>query len=139
MAIPCGLEKKKIKTIELFISSNIGRKQMLESKVQNSIRCALSKYGIVFRTNSGEFWQGKQVYSQEFKQPVLTNLRRVQGFSDLLFIRNGGQTVFIETKNEVGCLRPDQKNFLSRMQSMGFSAGVARSDAEAVKLIEKKL
>lgn len=116
---------------------------MLESKIQNSIRCALSKYGIVFRTNSGEFWQGKQVYSQEFKQPVLTNLRRVQGlpkgFSDLLFIRNGGQTVFIETKNEVGCLRPDQKKFLSRMQSMGFLAGVARSDVEAVKLIEKKL
>lgn len=114
---------------------------MLESKIQNSIRCALSKFGAVFRTNSGQFWQGKQVYSQEFKQPVLINLRRVDGlpagFSDLLFIAPG-KVVFIETKNESGRLRPDQKNFLGRMRSMGYTAGVARSDEEAVKLIESQ-
>lgn len=114
---------------------------MLESKIQNQIRCALSKFGAVFRTNSGQFWQGKQVYSKEFKQPVLINLRRVDGlpagFSDLLFV-GPGNTAFIETKNEVGRLRPEQKNFLGRMRSMGYPAGVARSVDEAVKLIESK-
>lgn len=115
---------------------------MLESKIQNQIRCSLSQHGIVFRTNSGDFWQGKQVYSKEFKQPVLINLRRIQGlpkgFSDLLFVGPNRNTAFIETKNEVGCLRPDQKNFLERMRSIGYPAGVARSVDEAVKLIEHR-
>lgn len=112
---------------------------MLESTIQNSIRVALSKYGTVFRTNSGGFWQGRTVYSKEFHQPVLIDLRRVDGlpagFSDLLFVAPG-KVVFIETKNESGRLRPDQKNFLGRMRSMGYAAGVARSDEEAVRLIE---
>lgn len=112
---------------------------MLESKIQNQIRCTLSKFGTVFRTNSGQFWQGEQVYSQEFKQPVLINLRRVDGlpagFSDLLYIAPG-KVAFIETKNEVGRLRPDQKNFLGRMRAMGYAAGAARSVEEAVNLIE---
>ncbi len=112
---------------------------MLESKIQNQIRCELSKYGYVFRTNSGEFWQGQTVYSKEFHQPVLINLRRVDGlpagFSDLEFIEPG-KVAFIETKNELGRLRPEQKNFLSRMRSMGYIAGVARSVDEAVRLIE---
>ncbi|MDD4844894.1 MAG: VRR-NUC domain-containing protein [Anaerotignum sp.] len=115
---------------------------MRESNIQNSIRCALSKRGIVFRTNAGTFYQGKVVFSKEFGQRVLINLRRVDGlpagFSDLVFFGPGAQTAFIETKNEVGRLRPEQKVFLERMQSMGFSAGVARSDAEAVGLIEKE-
>lgn len=113
---------------------------MLESKIQNQIRCELSKYGCVFRTNSGQFWQGQTVFSKEFKQPVLINLRRVDGlpagFSDLLFIGPNKNIVFIETKNEIGRLRPDQKKFLERMRSMGYHAGVARSVDEAVKLIE---
>lgn len=111
---------------------------MLESKVQNRIRCELSKYGYVFRTNSGQFWQGQTVYSKEFHQPVLINLRRVDGlpagFSDLEFIAPG-KVAFIETKNELGRLRPEQKNFLERMRSMGYHAGVARSVDEAVRLI----
>lgn len=111
---------------------------MRESSIQNSIRVALSKYGVVFRTNSGEFWQGQTVYSKEFHQPVLINLRRVDGlpagFSDLLFI-GPGKVAFIETKNEVGRLREAQANFLNKMQAMGYAAGVARSDAEAVNLI----
>jgi hypothetical protein len=113
-----------------------------ESNIQNSIRCALSKHGIVFRTNAGTFYQGKVVFSKEFGQRVLINLRHVDGlpagFSDLVFFGPGAHTAFIETKNEVGRLRPEQKVFLERMQSMGFSAGVARSDAEAVGLIAKE-
>ena len=112
---------------------------MRESSIQNSIRVALSRYGVVFRTNSGEFWQGQTVYSKEFHQPVLINLRRVEGlpkgFSDLLFV-GSGKVAFVETKNEIGRLRPEQKNFIERMRTMGHIAGIARSDEEAVKLIE---
>lgn len=112
---------------------------MLESIIQNQIRCELSKYGIVFRTNSGQFWQGKQVYSKEFNQSVLINLRRVDGlpagFSDLLFI-GPNKVAFIETKNEVGRLRLDQKNFLGKMRVMGYASGVARSVEDALELIK---
>lgn len=114
---------------------------MRESNIQNSIRVALSPYGTVFRTNSGEFWQGQTVYSKEFHQPVLINLRRVdglpKGFSDLLFVAPG-KVAFIETKNEIGRLRSEQQNFLDRMRSMGHVAGVARSVDEAVGLIESR-
>ncbi|WP_413778112.1 VRR-NUC domain-containing protein [Caproicibacterium sp. XB1] len=114
---------------------------MKESNIQNAIRCELSKYGIVFRTNAGKFYQGQTVYSREFGQRVLINLRCVdglpKGFSDLVFFESGGKAVFIETKNEFGKLRPEQQMFLKRMQQLGFSAGVARSTDEAVSLIGK--
>lgn len=113
--------------------------QMRESTVQNSIRIALSRYGVVFRTNSGAFWQGQTVFSKEFHQPVLINLRRIEGlpagFSDLLFV-GPERVAFIETKNAIGRLRPEQKNFLERMRAMGHAAGVARSDKEATELIK---
>ena len=109
-----------------------------EKTVQDEIRIALSDHGIVFRTNSGEFWQGRQVYSKEFKQPVLINLRKVQGlpkgFSDLVFVGNG-YVAFIETKNETGKPRPDQINFIDRMRALNHRAGVARSVGDALEII----
>ena len=114
---------------------------MKESNIQNAIRCELSKYGVVFRTNAGKFYQGQAVYSREFDQRVLINLRCVdglpKGFSDLVFFGPGGKAAFIETKNESGRLRPEQQMFLERMRALGFSAGVARSVDEAVNLIGK--
>jgi hypothetical protein len=110
-----------------------------ESRIQSRIRLALSKYGICFRCNAGEFYQGRPVYSQEFNQRVLINLRTIHGlppgFPDLLFIRNDGTVFFIETKTDVGRLRPEQKNFIDRMDQIGITAGVARSVEDAIKLI----
>lgn len=113
---------------------------MRESIIQNQIRVELSKHGlIVFRTNAGEYWQGQRVFSKEYNQPVLINLRKVdglpKGFSDLLCIGNH-RTVFIETKNETGRIRPEQVKFLDRMKQLGHAAGVARSVEEAVRIIE---
>ncbi|MDE6834465.1 MAG: hypothetical protein K2J39_09530 [Ruminococcus sp.] len=58
-----------------------------EHRVQNEIRLAVTDECILFRTNAGDFWQGEVVYSKEFKQRVLINIRRVEGlpkgYSDL--------------------------------------------------------
>lgn len=109
-----------------------------ESIIQSEIRIALSKHGLIFRTNAGEFWQGKQVYSQEFKQRILINLRPVQGlpsgFSDLIFVGNGS-VAFVETKRLGENPRPDQEQFLSTMRRMNHAAGVARSVDDALALI----
>lgn len=115
---------------------------MLESKIQNQIRCELSSAdSVVFRTNAGEFFQGKQVYSQEFKQPVLINLRKVdglpKGFSDLFVVDRKG-VAFIETKNETGRIRPEQQNFINRMHQLGHRAGVARSVKEAQDIVDRR-
>lgn len=112
---------------------------MAEQDIQNGIRIALSKYGCVFRCNSGEFWQGEQVYNKEFKQTVLINLRRVQGlpkgFSDLIFFSFSGETAFIEVKKPGEKPKPDQVKFLSLMKKYKFKTGVARSIDDALKII----
>jgi len=112
---------------------------MRESDIQSKIRVALSQYGCVFRCNSGDFWQGERVYSQEFQEPVLIHLRRVcglpKGFSDLLFCGYDGRVAFVEIKQPRGRIRPEQANFLKLMQSYGYAAGIARSPEEAIKIV----
>ena len=109
-----------------------------EHRIQDEIRLALSEYGIVLRLNSGKFWQGRRVWSNEFQQYVLIDLRPVQGCpqgtSDLLFIGEKN-TAFIECKDDTGKLRPEQERFLSLMRSYGHRAGVARSVEDALKII----
>ncbi len=110
-----------------------------EHRIQDEIRLALSEYGIVLRLNSGKFWQGKRVWSNEFKQYVLTNLRPVQGCppgtSDLLFIGNEN-IAFIECKDDKGKTRDEQEKFIKIMRSYRHKAGVARSVEDAVEIIK---
>lgn len=111
-----------------------------EHKIQNEIRIAVSPYCVMFRTNAGDFWQGDLVYSREFGQRVLINLKRVEGlpkgYSDLSGVRDGdGKAVFIEVKTQKGRISQEQKKFIKRMQSAGAIAGVCRSVEDAVKLI----
>lgn len=112
--------------------------ELREANIQNAVRIALSRYGVVFRTNAGTFWQGTRVFSKEFNQPVLINLRKVDGlpagFSDLLFVGKN-QVAFVETKNDAGRLRDDQKRFGALMSELGHKFGVARSAEDAVALI----
>lgn len=109
-----------------------------EHYIQDSIRLALSDYGVVLRLNSGKFWQGKRVWSNEFQQYVLINLRPVQGCppgtSDLLFIGNEN-IAFIECKDEKGKTREEQEKFIKIMRSYGHKAGVARSIRDALLII----
>ena len=111
---------------------------MNEHQIQDLIRLALSEYGIVLRLNSGKFWQGKRVWSNEFQQYVLIDLRPVQGCppgtSDLLFICDDN-VAFIECKDDKGKLRPEQERFIEILRSYGHRAGVARSVEDALKII----
>ena len=108
-----------------------------ESILQNHIRVALSNYGVVFRTNAGAFWGGKRVWSEEFQQYVLINLKRVQGlpegFSDTLFIGKDN-LAFIEIKTPTGKVREPQRNFINVMRNYGHKAGIARSVEDAINI-----
>ncbi len=109
-----------------------------EHRIQDEIRLALSEYGVVLRLNSGKFWQGKRVWSNEFNQYVLIDLRPVQGCppgtSDLLFIGNEN-IAFIECKDDKGKTRDEQEKFIKIMHSYGHKAGIARSIEDAVEVI----
>lgn len=115
---------------------------MLESVIQNKIRCELSSADrVLFRTNAGEFFQGKQVFSKEFNQPVLINLRKVdglpKGFPDLFAVDRQG-VAFIETKTLTGKPSPEQIKFINRMRQLGHRAGIARSVEEALEIVNSR-
>ncbi len=114
-----------------------------EHLIQNEIRVALSSAdSVVFRTNAGTFYQGKRVYSKEFNQWVLINLRPVaglpEGFSDLIYIGKNN-VAFIETKNSTGKARKAQDNFIKRMTELGHKAGIARSVEDAKAIINGEI
>lgn len=93
---------------------------MTETDIQNSIRQALSPYGVVIRQNTGNF--------------ITPDGRHVKcgmtGLSDLLFIGDG-YIAFIEVKKPGGHIRPEQKNFIRRMWQFHHRAGIAHSVEEA--------
>ena len=102
----------------------MANKNIKEIDIQNAIRIALSKYGVVIRQNTGNF--------------ALKDGRRitcgVKGLSDLLFIGKN-KVAFIEVKNATGKISDEQANFIKKMQSLGHIAGVARSVEDALELI----
>jgi hypothetical protein len=110
-----------------------------EHTIQDEIRLALSQHGIVLRLNSGKFWQGKRVWSNEYKQYVLIDLRPVQGCpegtSDLLFLGENNNVAFIECKNQKGKARDKQNKFIEIMHKFKIKAGLARSVEDALKII----
>lgn len=110
-----------------------------EHRIQQEIQLGLSRFGIVLRLNSGKFWQGKRVWSNEYNQYVLIELRPVQGCpegtSDLLFLGENNNVAFIECKNQKGKAREKQKRFIEIMHTYGIKAGVARSADDALKII----
>lgn len=97
-----------------------------ETLIQNAIRVALSKRGIVLRLNNGVFYT-------ESGQRIASGLP--PGTSDLLFIGEG-RAAFIEVKTPTGRVSPAQQHFIDVVRSHGVRAGVARSVDEAIKIIE---
>ena len=112
-----------------------------EHRIQNEIRAGV-KDCVLFRTNAGDFWQGKIVYSKEFRQNVLIDIRKIEGlpegYSDLSGVRVGdGKAVFIEVKTAKGRPTAKQRKFINKMREYGAIAGICRSAADANQLIKK--
>lgn len=98
---------------------------MTETDIQNQIRLALSKYGIVIRLQSGNFElkDGRRIVCG------------VKGLSDLLFIGEN-KVAFIEVKNINGKPSKEQLNFLAAMRKLGHRAGIAHSVEKALDIIK---
>jgi hypothetical protein len=102
---------------------------MREKDIQNAIRLALNPYALMFRANVGSFMT-------EDGRMISTGLPK--GFSDLFGLRKSdGRAVFIEVKNEIGRIRPEQINFIETMKKHGAIAGIVRSPEEAIKLVNE--
>lgn len=116
---------------------------MRERDIQNQIRLGVSEQcpGVIFRTNAGQAWAGDRVYSHEFRQNVLVNIRPVKllvpGFSDLLYLGPERNATFIECKTPKGPVREEQERFIELMRSYGFNAGICRSVEDAVNLTKR--
>lgn len=98
-----------------------------EHDIQSLIRLELTKLGIpCFRINVGKV---------KMKDGRWFSTGAPKGFSDLFGFRKDGKIFFIEVKNETGRVRPEQKQFLETMRSLGALAGVARSPEEALEIV----
>lgn len=112
-----------------------------EHRIQDEIRTEVSKRcpGVIFRTNAGAAWQGDRVWSDEFGQYVLKNLRPYkglpEGFADTIYFGPAADTVFLEVKTDSGKTSNEQDRFLALMQKFGHSTAVVRSADEAVAYI----
>jgi len=100
---------------------------MLESVIQNKIRCALSKYGVVIRMNTGNVQTQSGTYIR----------CGVKGMSDLLFVGQG-YIAWIEVKTLTGKPSPEQIKFINRMRQLGHRAGIARSVEEALEIVNRR-
>ena len=108
-----------------------------EHKIQNAIRAGVNDC-VLFRTNAGDFWQGNVVYSREFRQNVLINIRKIEGLPEGYSDLSDGKAVFIEVKAAHGRPSKKQINFIRKMNSYNAVAGVCRSVEEAIKLLERE-
>ena len=100
---------------------------MTEHEIQNSIRSETTDIAVLFRANVGS---GITYDGRHFD----TGLPK--GFSDLFgFRKSDGRAVFIEVKSPTGRVRPEQINFIQKMQIYGALAGIARSAEDARKII----
>ena len=101
----------------------------MEHDIQNRIRAALAPYAVIFRANVGRMETPDGRYFST-GLPV--------GFSDLFgFRKSDGRAVFIEVKTVSGRASQAQTHFLETVRKYGAIAGVARSEEEAMKLIQE--
>lgn len=102
---------------------------MTEHELQQEIRLALGKRGIVLRLNVGKLRTEDGRYLTTGLPP---------GTCDLLFI-GGGHAVFIEVKTPAGRVSDAQRRFIAAVERHGaphVRAGVARSVEDAIQLTQ---
>ena len=116
-----------------------------EHRIQDEIRMEVSKQcpGVIFRANAGTAWQGEKVWSKEYGQYVLINLRPYkglpEGFPDLFYIGPGRTTSFIEVKTDKGRTSEAQNRFHALLQRFGHKVCIARSAEDAVSFINREI
>lgn len=112
---------------------------MGEIDIQNSIRIALSSHGCVVRLQSGTFYQGQLSTHPITHKPILINIRAVKvgldGLPDLIHLGDNGRVGFIEVKSEHGKASDVQKRFLAWLTARNIPCGIARSVADALRII----
>ena len=112
-----------------------------ETSIQDEIRQKVSEQcpGVIFRTNAEAAWQGDRVWSEEYRQYILINLRPYKGlprgFSDCIYIGPAADMVFMEVKTPSGKTSAEQGRFLDLMRKYGHSTAVVRSADDAVAYI----
>jgi hypothetical protein len=123
---------------------------MSEHKNQNEIRNALCGEGLFFRVNVGQAWTG-DVHRLPNGDILIKNPRPFStglppGFSDLFGLTpttitpemvgtRVGIFTALEVKSEKGRVNPKQSAFLSAVKNQGGRSGVARSIADARRVI----
>ncbi len=132
---------------------------MSEKNIQSLIMLALSKVGVIaFRQNTGMGWAGQaqkitheKIVTLHPGDVVIRGARPLhaglcKGSSDLIGMKMVRITpsmvghklavfVAVEVKAERGTLRTEQETFIRAVQKAGGIAGMARSEAEAIKLV----
>lgn len=102
-----------------------------ETEIQKSIMLELSKYGIVIRQQSGNFYT-------EYGSRIKVGFT---GLSDLQFISDNGRLiVFMEVKTDIGKVRKEQKqfiDFINSKKSPNLKAGIVRNVNDALQLIKE--
>lgn len=96
-----------------------------ETILQDEIRKVLSKYGRVFRMNSGVFRTSDGRYIR----------CGTKGMSDLLFVGKG-YIAWLECKTTKGQASPEQLEFLEDMHKLGHRAAIVKSVDEALQIIK---
>lgn len=101
-----------------------------ETQIQREIMLELSKYGIVIRQQSGNFFT-------EYGSRIQVGFK---GLPDLQFISDDGKLIlFLEVKTSKGGVRPEQLqfiNFINSKNSPFLRAGIVRSVEDAINLIK---
>lgn len=113
-----------------------------EQKLQNEIRIAIAGRCILFRANVGKAWTGT-VKEQSDDEITLTNPRRFStglppGFSDLFGVTPDGRFLALEVKTPTGKVSEEQEKFIAAIKRSGGRAGIVRSVADALAVLEQR-
>lgn len=101
---------------------------------------ALSEAGcLIFRNETAGAWVGKILHRAP-GQVTLADARMITfglavGSADLIGITPGGKFLAVEVKTLKGRATKQQLNFIDQVRKSGGIAGIARSPAEALELL----
>lgn len=113
---------------------------MSEHGIQNAIRNELAGKVLCFRANVGRAWTGSRVEQLPGGKVLIHDARPFStglppGFSDLFGVAPGGRFFALEVKSEAGRTSEQQGKFLAAVERGGGLAGVARSPADALRIL----